>query len=67
MPKYNVSIAREETTLYWIEVEAEDEDDAEEKAWDEFNQGSADILDHGELVNANEYVDYVEEIENEHL
>ena len=67
MPKYNVSIAREETTLYWIEVEAEDEDDAEEKAWDEFNQGAADILDHGELVNANEYVDYVEEIENEHL
>jgi len=64
MPKYEVSLAREETTIYLLEVEAADEKDAEQKAWDEFNNDTS-YLDHGKLVHANEYVDYVEELDDE--
>ena len=64
MPKYEVSLAREETTVYLIEVEAENESDAEDKAWDEFNNDTS-YLDHGKLVHANEYIDYVENIEDQ--
>jgi hypothetical protein len=64
MPKFEVQIAREETTMYYIEVEAENENDAEDKAWEKFNEGCSSILDHGKIVHANEYVDYVEELEN---
>lgn len=64
MPKYEVQIAREETTMYYIEVEADNENDAEDRAWDQFNKGSSSILDYGNVVHANEYVDYVEEVQN---
>lgn len=60
MPKFTVSIAREETYLYHIDVEAKDESEAENKAWEEFNTGCSSILDNGNLAHANEYVDYVD-------
>jgi hypothetical protein len=65
MPKFNVYIAREETNIYCIEVDTANEADAESKAWERFNEGCSSILDHGKMVHANEYVDYVEEEENE--
>ena len=36
MPKYRVAIARNETTVYYIDVEAEDESDAEQIAFNEY-------------------------------
>jgi hypothetical protein len=62
MPKYTVSIAREEVFIYQIEVEAPDESQAEDKAWYEFNTDTS-ISDDGKLVHANEYVDFVQELE----
>jgi hypothetical protein len=67
MPKFTVSIAREETTLYYIDVEANDKSDAEDKAWEEFNSGCSSIIDHGQMVHADEYVDYVDNHENEEI
>ncbi len=66
MTKFTVSIAREETTLYYIDVEADNERDAEDKAWHEFNDNTS-ILDHGKLVCANEYVDYVDNHDEEEI
>ena len=37
MNKYRVAIARNETTVYYIEVDAEDEGVAEELACDKYN------------------------------
>jgi hypothetical protein len=66
MPKFTVSIAREETTIYRIDVEAEDESSAEDKAWHEFNTDTS-ILDDGNLVCANEYIDYVDNHDTEEI
>ena len=38
MKKYEVLIARNETTVYTIEVKARNEDEAEEKAYKRFGQ-----------------------------
>lgn len=66
MPKFTVSIAREETTIYQIDVEANDESEAEDKAWHEFNTDTS-ILDDGKLVCANEYIDYVDNHDEEEI
>ena len=42
MKKYQVQIARTETTVYYIDVMAEDEDNAEELAYDRFEQNDYD-------------------------
>jgi hypothetical protein len=36
MPKYRVAIARNETTVYYIDVDAENESDAEKIAFEEY-------------------------------
>jgi hypothetical protein len=36
MPKYRVAIARTETTVYYIDVDAENESDAEKIAFEEY-------------------------------
>ena len=61
MPKYRVCIAREETTLCWIDVNCKTESKAEDIAWKMFNEDSS-ILEKGELVHADEYIDHVTEI-----
>jgi hypothetical protein len=38
MPKYRVCIAREETTLCWIDVNCKTESKAEDIAWKMFNE-----------------------------
>lgn len=59
MPKYNVQIARTETTVYYIEVEAEDEGQAEELACDRYNQND---YDQSKVVYGEEEVHSIEEI-----
>jgi hypothetical protein len=63
MPKYKVCIAREETTLCWVEVNCKTKSKAEDLAWEIFNEDSS-ILEKGEMVHADEYIDFVEEIYN---
>lgn len=62
MTKFTVTICREESYLYYIDVEANSESEAEDKAWEEFNSDTS-IFDNGKLVHANEYVDYVDSYE----
>jgi len=62
MPKYRVCIAREETTFYWVDVNAKTESKAEDLAWERFNEGLSSIIDKGEVVNADEYIDNVIEV-----
>ena len=45
MEKYEVLIARNETTVYTIEVEANNEKDAEKKAYKQFAKGYWDSED----------------------
>lgn len=66
MPKFTVSIAREETTIYRIDVEANDESEAKNKAWHEFNTDTS-ILDDGDLVCANEYIEDVDNHDTEEI
>ena len=56
MPKYRVYIAREEITLYWVDVTATTESKAEDIAWQSFNDGSSSVIDTGEVVFADEYI-----------
>lgn len=59
MKKYQVAIARNETTVYYIEVEAEDEGQAEELACDRYNEND---YDHSKVVYGEEEVNSIEEI-----
>ena len=43
MSKYQVTIARNETTIYVYEVEADDEDEAEEVGYALYNQGEEPV------------------------
>jgi hypothetical protein len=59
MKKFNVAIARTETTVYYLDVEAEDEDIAEEIATDRYNEGDYDSKN---VVWAEEEVHEMKEI-----
>jgi hypothetical protein len=60
MKTYQVQIARNETTVYTIEVQAPDEDQATEFAQSRFDEGD---YDHEKVVYGEEEVHSVEEIE----
>lgn len=62
MPKYMVEIARNETTMYYIEVEAEDEALAEEIACDRYNKGDHDS---SKVVYGEEEVWQITEVKDE--
>lgn len=66
MPKYTVYICRVENTLYPIEVEAQDEEDAEELAWAHFNGDDMD-WDDGDIVHAEEFCHQIEEEDDENV
>ena len=57
--KYKVSIARTETTLYFVEVEAESEIEAENLASDKYDEGD---YDSSKIVWGEEMIHEVEEI-----
>lgn len=58
MKTYQVKIARNETTVYTIKVQAEDEDQAEEFAQSRYDEGD---YDDEEIVYGEEEVHSVEE------
>jgi hypothetical protein len=62
MPKYRVAIARNETTVYYIDVEAEHEGLAEEIACDRFNKNDYDDED---VVYGEEEVHSIEELDDD--
>ena len=57
MKKFEVQYVRIEHQVYFLEVEAEDEDDAEDVAHDEFT-GSEDY----KVVHAEEFIQDVKEL-----
>jgi len=59
MPKYEVQIARNETTVYTIEVTARSEKEAEKKAYTRFDKGDYDDED---IVYGEEEVHSIEEV-----
>jgi len=59
MPKFTVEIARNETTVYYIDVEAEDEALAEEIACDRYNEGD---YDSSKVVYGEEEVHQIREL-----
>jgi hypothetical protein len=63
MPKYRVAIARNETTVYYIDVEAEHEGIAEDIAFEEYYI-EGDYVSK-EVVWAEEEVHSVEEVDDE--
>lgn len=56
MKKFTVQYVRIEHQVYFMEIEAENEDDAEEKAHDQFD-GSGDY----KVVHAEEFIQDVKE------
>lgn len=60
MKTYQVQIARNETTVYTIEVQAEDEDQAEEFAQGRFDEGD---YDYEKVVYGEEEIHAVEEVQ----
>lgn len=62
MTKYRVAIARNETTVYYIDVEAEHEGIAEELACDRYNQND---YDYEKVVYGEEEVHSIEKLEEE--
>jgi uncharacterized membrane protein len=62
MKQFRVAIARNETTVYYIDVEAEHEGLAEEIACDRYNKGDHDDED---VVYAEEEVHSIEEVEDD--
>ena len=64
MPKYEVLIARTETTLYTIEVNAKNQEEAEEKAYKKWAKGDYEdedvVYGEEETYEINE----IEDIEN---
>jgi len=61
MPKYQVQIARNETTVYTVEVEAASEYDAEKNAYKKFANGDYEDED---IVYGEEETHSIEELEN---
>jgi len=63
MPKFNVQIARTETTMYFFDdIEADTEKKAEEIAWQRYENQDASGED---KVFGEEFCDYIEEIEED--
>jgi len=62
MSKYQVTIARNETTCYTYEVEAENEEDATDHAYNLYNQGEEAIDE--DLVYGEEEIHSVAWIED---
>jgi hypothetical protein len=62
MPKYQVQIARNETTVYTVEVEAASEYDAEKNAYKKFANGDYEDED---IVYGEEETHSIEELEIE--
>jgi hypothetical protein len=60
MPKFIVHLAKEVTTMYYIEVDAKDADEAEAQAWKDYNAGYSSIIDKGVEIHENEYIEYVD-------
>lgn len=58
MKKYTVYICRVEHTLYPIEVEALNEEEAEDLAWEAYNDGDAE--EDGDVVHAEEFCHEIE-------
>lgn len=59
MKTYRVCLTRVEHCIKWIEIEASDESEANDKAHDELMAG-IDFSD-GEIVHADEFVNDIEE------
>jgi hypothetical protein len=59
MNNYTVSICRVENTLYHYRIEATSEAEAEQQAWELFNQ---DETDNGDVVHAEEFCHQIQEI-----
>lgn len=57
MKKFTVQYVRIEHQVYFMEIEAENEDDAEEKAHDQFD-GSGDY----KVVHAEEFIQDIKEV-----
>ena len=66
MPKsvYEVRIARNETVVYTIKVNADNEKDAETKAWDKYNKGYWDDEDNVYGEEETHEINYKGELEN---
>lgn len=64
MDKYEVLIARNETTVYTIEVEANSEKDAEKKAYKQFAKGYWDDEDVVYGEEETHEINYIGEVEN---
>ena len=56
MPKYMVHLAKEVTTMYYIEVEAKDSGEAQDIAWKDYLAGYSRILDNGDEVSEDDYI-----------
>lgn len=55
MPKYTVKLARIEHHVYYIEVDAKDEEEATEKAYEVFEAPDFDTEDY-DIVHADEFI-----------
>jgi len=58
MRNYTVTLVRVENTVYHIDVEAENEEHAEELAQEKWDEGDID-LDSGEVVHGEEFINQV--------
>ena len=58
MNKYRVSIARLETRVYYFDIEAESEEDANYEAWEEWE--SVEDFSEGDCVHSDEWLQYTE-------
>jgi hypothetical protein len=54
MNKYRVALARIETRIYYLDLEAASEEDAEYEAWEMWDKG--EDLGEGECVHADEWI-----------
>jgi hypothetical protein len=64
MKKYEVLIARNETTIYTIEVKAKNEDEAEKKAYKKWDKGD---YEDGDVVYGEEETHEINEIDEEEV
>jgi len=61
MKKFIVSMVRVEHIVYRINVEAEDQEEAEELAREKWDEGDID-LDTGEVVRGEDFINQVDEV-----
>jgi hypothetical protein len=63
MKTYKVSLARVEHVVYQIEVEANDKEEAEEVAWEMWEEDDSKFRSLG-CVHADEFIDDIEEVQS---